>query len=82
MINGQSNSSVRRKTNISFFLERYRFSEQTLNMVYCTYISPLLEYASEVWDGYSQFDANRLEKAQLDAAWIVTSLPVFKSLKL
>ena len=47
--------------------------------IYCTYIRPLFEYASEVWDGCSQTDANRLEQAQFNAARIVTGLPVFAS---
>ena len=34
---------------ISFLRKiKYRFSKQTLNILYCTYIRPLLEYASEV----------------------------------
>ena len=65
---------------ISFMRKiKYKFSKQTLNTLYCTYIRPLFEYASEVWDGCSQTDANRLEQAQLNAARIVTGLPVFAS---
>ena len=30
---------------------KYRFSKDILIKLYCTYIRPLLEYASEVWDG-------------------------------
>ena len=48
--------SVSIKTN--FFLEEYQISKQTLNTLYCTYIRPLLEYASDVWDGCSQTDEN------------------------
>ena len=59
---------------------KYQLSKQTLNTLYCTYIRPLLEYASEVWDGRTQADANRLEQVQLNAARIVTRLPVFSSL--
>ena len=59
---------------------KYQFSKQTLNTLYCTYIRPLLEYASEVWDGSTQADAHRLEQVQLNAAGIVTGLPVFASL--
>ena len=45
---------------ISFLRKiKYQFSKQTLNILYCTYIRPLLEYASEVWDGCSQTDSNR-----------------------
>ena len=59
---------------------KYQFSTQTLNTLYCTYIRPLLEYASKVWDGGTQADASRLEQVQLNAARIVTRLPVFASL--
>ena len=59
---------------------KYQLSKQTLNTLYCTYIRPLLEYGSEVWDCSTQADANRLEQVQLNAARIVTGLPVFASL--
>ena len=45
------------------------------------YIRPVLEYASEVWDGCSHTDINRLEQVQLNAARIVTGLPIFASLR-
>ena len=38
---------------------KYKFSKQTLNTLYCTYIRPLFEYASDVWDGCNDADANR-----------------------
>ena len=56
---------------------KYLFSKQILNTLYCTYIRPLLEFASEVWNGCTQADANRLEQIQLNGARIVTRLPVF-----
>ena len=56
---------------------KYHFSKEILSKLYCTYIRPLLEYASEVWDGCTQTDAYRLEQVQLIAARIVTGLPVF-----
>ena len=59
---------------------KYQFSKEILCKLYCIYIRPLLEYASEVWDGCTQTDANRLEQVQLIAARIVTGLPVFASL--
>ena len=58
---------------------KYKFSRSTLNKLYCAYIRPLLEYASEVWDGCNRNDSNRLEKLQLNAARIVTGLPIFPS---
>ena len=61
---------------------KYRFSKATLNKVYytCTYIRPLLEYASEVWGGCNQAESSRLEQVQLNTARIVTGLPIFASL--
>ena len=56
---------------------KYKFSNNSLNKIYCTYIRPLLEYASELWDGCNQTDADRLEKIQLNSASIVTGLPMF-----
>ena len=58
---------------------KYHFSKDILNKLYCTYIRPLLENASEVRDGCTQTDTNRLEHIQLTAARIVTGLPVFAS---
>ena len=53
---------------------------ESVNKIYCTYIRPLLDYASELWDGCNQTDADRLEKIQLNATRIVTGLPIFSSL--
>ena len=58
---------------------KYKFSKDTLNKLYCTYIRPLLEYASKVWDGCPINDTNRLEQIQLNAARIVRGLPMFAS---
>ena len=57
----------------------YQFPKSTLNKLYCTYIRPLLEYASEVWDGCTLAYSVRLERVQLNAARIVTGLPLFSS---
>lgn len=47
--------------------------------MYITFIRPVLEYASVVWDGCNMFDMDRLEKVQLSAARIVTGLPILAS---
>lgn len=39
----------------------------------------MLEYASEVWDGCTLADSDRIERVQLNAARIVTGLPLFSS---
>ena len=61
---------------------KYRFSKATLNKVSCTYIRPLLEYASEVWDGCNQAESRRFEQVQLNAVRIVTCLSINASLNL
>ena len=57
---------------------KYQLNKRTLNKLY--FIRPLLEYGAEIWDGCSMADANRLEQIQMNAARIVTGLPVFASL--
>ena len=52
-----------------------------VHLINCAYIRPLLDYGSEVWGGCSITDANRLEQIQLNAARIITGLPVFASLR-
>jgi hypothetical protein len=43
--------------------------------MYLSFIRPVLEYASEVWDNCGQINSDRLEKVQLEAARIATGLP-------
>ena len=56
---------------------KYKMNRQTLSKMYITYIRPILEYACEVWDNCNNYNINKLEKVQLDAARIVTGLPIF-----
>ena len=56
---------------------KYRLSRQNLEKLYFVYIRPIFEYASEVWDNCGIGNIDRLEKLQLDAARIVTGLPIF-----
>ena len=58
----------------SMRLLKFKLSRNTLNNIYITYMRPLLEYASVVWDGCSQNDKEKLEKLQHEAARIVTGL--------
>ena len=53
---------------------KYTFSRQALNQMYISYVRPLLEYSSIVWDGCSDQDKNALERFQNEAARIVTGL--------
>ena len=58
---------------------KYKITREFLSNMYITFIRPTMEYASEVWDNLTQFDADRLEKFQLEAARIVTGLPSYCS---
>ena len=58
---------------------KYLLSRSALNRIYCTFILPLLEYACEVWGGCSKTDEEKLERVQLEAARIVTGMPLFAS---
>jgi len=44
--------------------------------MYLVYIRPIFEYACEDWDNCGTCHSNKLEKLQLEAARIVTGLPI------
>ena len=46
-----------------------------------TFIRPLLQYACKLWDGCFEYDSEKIEKIQLEAARIVTGLTKFSSLE-
>ena len=56
---------------------KYRLSRQNLGKRYLVYIHPIFEYACEIWDNCGVCYSTKLEKLQLDAARIVTGLPIF-----
>ena len=58
---------------------KYLLNRQTLLKIYVTFIRPVLEYASEVWDGCSKVEEDNIEKVQLEAARLITGLPRFAS---
>ena len=51
--------------------------QKKLSKMFKTFIRPILEYASVVWDGCTNSD--KLEKEQQYAARIVTGLPILTS---
>ena len=69
-------SSVSRHLNILRKL-KYKLSRSNLEKLYLVYIRPIFEYACEVWDNCGDVNAAKLEQMQLDAARIVTGLPIF-----
>ena len=53
---------------------KYSFMRQALNQMYISYIRPVLEYSSILWDGTSIQNKDALEKLQNEAARIVSGL--------
>ena len=52
-------------------------SRTNLDKLYLVYIRPLFEYACELWDNCGIGNSQKLEQLQLEAARIVTGLPIF-----
>ena len=53
---------------------KYSFSRQALNQIYISYVRPVLEYSSVVWDRCMNQDRDALEKLQNEAAHLVTGV--------
>ena len=53
---------------------KYSLNRQALNQIYMSYVLPILEYSSLVWDNCTDQEAETLEKLQREAARIVTGL--------
>ena len=64
-------------------LRKYKIclNRNNLEITYFTYISPLLEYACELWDGCTILGLNKIEQIQHEATGIVTGLPIFASIE-
>ena len=53
---------------------KYSLIRNDLNQMYVSYMLPVVEYASVVWDGCSEQDSEILQKIQNEAACLVTRL--------
>ena len=53
---------------------KHSISRNALNQMYMSYLLPVVEYASVVWDGCSEGDSQTLQKIQNEAAGLVTGL--------
>ena len=51
---------------------KFALDRRSLQSIYFSFIRPVLEYADVVWDNCTQYEANELEKIQIEAARIVT----------
>ena len=72
-------SSVSKHLNILRKL-KYKLNRSNLEKLYLVFIRPIFEYACEVWDNCGIVNATKLEKLQLEAARIVSGLPIFTEL--
>jgi hypothetical protein len=53
---------------------KFKLKRTTLNQIYISYLRPILEYASVLWDSCTNVEKETLEKMQYEAARIVTGL--------
>jgi hypothetical protein len=53
---------------------KFKLKRSTLNQMYLSYMRPILEYASAVWDDCTNYEKETLEKLQYEAARVVTGL--------
>ena len=51
---------------------KFQLDRKSLEIIYTSFIKPLLEYSNVVWDNCTQYESNDLEKIQNVAARIVT----------
>jgi hypothetical protein len=56
---------------------KYRLNRKNLEKLYLIYIRPIFEYACEVWDNCGVSNSCKLARLQLEAARIITGLPIF-----
>ena len=51
---------------------KFKLDRRSLQTIYFSFIRPVIEYSDVVWDNCTLYEANELEKMQLEAARIVT----------
>ena len=59
---------------------KFTLDRKSLEIIYTSFIRPILEYADVVWDNCIQYEINVLEKIQIEAARIVTGTTKIVSL--
>ena len=67
---------VKSATKILAMMRKIKFSvkRKTLEQMYVSFLRPILEYSSIVWDGCTTYEKDLIEKTQHEAARIVTGL--------
>ena len=74
--NDHINNSLETASKVIHIMCRLQFTLTcaALNQIYLSYVIPILEYASIVWDGCSKTSSDSIEKLQNEAARLVTGL--------
>ena len=60
---------------------KFQLDRKSLEIIYTSFIRPLLEYSNVVWDNCTQYEVNDLEKIQNKAARIVKGATKLTSLQ-
>ena len=53
---------------------KFSLNRKSLNQIYLSFLRPILEYSSIIWDSCTQYEKENIEKLQHEAARIVTGL--------
>ena len=51
---------------------KFQLDRKSLEIIYTSFIRPILEYGNEIWDNCTQYEKNDIEKIQTEAARIAT----------
>ena len=59
---------------------KFKLKRKSLEIIYTTFIRPLLEYGDVIWDNCTQYEKLKLEKNENEAARIATGTTKLVSL--
>ena len=51
---------------------KFQLARKSLEIIYTSFIRPILEYGNEIWDNCTQYEKNDIENIQTEAARIAT----------
>ena len=61
---------------------KFKLDRKSLEIIYTTFIRPILEYGDVIWDTCTQYEKQELDKIQTEAARIATGTTKHVSLKI
>ena len=76
-------TTLKKKWTIFNIMRRlkYEIDRKSLEIIYTTFIRPILEYADVIWDNCNDYEKQELEKIQIEAARIDTGAPKHLSVR-